>query len=408
MDLPSPRDNQFLFLDMNSFFASCEQHFRPELRGKPIVVAPTVGPSGCVIAASYEAKALGVRTGWRVGEAQKIIPNLAVVDARHRNYVEIHTGLKALLEREFTPDPLVLSVDEFGIPLDKTEQWTPNAHKLALRVKQRIFETFSPALRCSIGIGPNMFLSKLGTEVQKPDGLVIMQLHTLEEAFKTLKLRDIPGINWGMSNRLATLGIRTALNFFNAPHDLLHSTLGILGDAWWYNLHGYRVDVAHNATKSMSHSHVLAPKLRTKAKARAVIYKLCIKLADRLREKDFDTTHIAVWVRSKPSWQYSFAIHPTQDPFTIFRVIAKAYDETFPDDQIPHQANIVVYGLVPRQTNTLGLFPSNELKASPLFASVDALNHRFGRWTVQPASTLPVQDSAPNRITFRVPDFEMD
>ncbi len=409
MELPLPRDNQFLFLDMNAFFASCEQHRRPELRGRPVGVTPTPKPSGCVIAASYEAKKLGVSTGCRVGEAQKRIPGIVIVPADPKFYVQIHNQIHNFLLTEITPNPIKLSIDEFAIPLDKREQWTPNAHALAIHIKKRLSEIFSPWLRCSIGIGPNLFLAKLGTEIQKPNGLVIIQLHNLEQAYEPLQLRDIPGINWGMSNRLHGLGIRTPGQFLAAPQPLLHAAFGISGDAWWHNLRGYRVDVATSPTKSISHSHVLEPNLRTKTEARAVFYKLFLKVMDRLREKQLSTSAVAVYIRSHDAWwQHKVAVRPTQSSFQVFRAMARAYDDTLPPYFQPKRIVVWAWELQPYQPSWLGLFPEDSPKEAQLFAAVDSLNEQFGRWTVQPASLLKIRESAPNRIAFRVPDFAMD
>ncbi len=393
---------------MNSFFASCEQHLRPELRGKPVAVTPTLANSGCVIAASYEAKAQGVKTGWRVGDARKQIPDIVIAEARPREYVRIHEQIATFLVEEISPDPLKLSVDEFAIPLDKREQFTPNAHALALFIKQRLSQIFSPALRCSIGIGPNIFLAKLGTELQKPDGLVIIQTHTLELAYSQIKLRDIPGINWGMSHQLHALGIRTPSDLFRAPRDLLHQAFGISGDAWWYNLHGYRVNVRTNPTKSLSHSHVLAPELRTKEGARPVLYKLLLKVAERLREKQLAATHILASARSQAgraySWSFEITTQPTQDAFAIMQATTRAYSQA--DIISPLKMTVIATGLQP-YTASPSLF-GETTKASQLFKAIDTINASFGRWTIEPASLLQAKESAPNRITFRVPDFAMD
>lgn len=420
--LPPPRDNQFLFLDMNSFFASCEQHRRPELRGKPVGVTPTLAPSGCIIAASYEAKRQGVGTGTRVKDAQTKIPSIYIVDADPKYYVSIHDKIVSFLRQEIHPAPLIMSVDEFGIPLDKTEQWTPNAHRLALHIKQRMQEMFSEALSCSIGIGPNMFLAKLGTEIHKPNGLAILQCHNLSQAYTQLKLRDIPGINWGMSYQLHSKGIRSALEFYNASRQFLHDGFGILGEAWWYNLHGYKVSYAPTPTKSVSHSHVLSPLYRNKTKGRAVLYKLFLKVIERLREKGLATKEITVVVKAayvKPErnpvyrdradrWIYTLKVRPSQNPLSLFGAIAKAYDKEIPVNFQPVQIYVVACHLAPYQDNMLALFPEDSPKVGSLFGAVDNLNYRYGRWTIKPASLLPIQDSAPNRITFRQPDFEMD
>ncbi len=409
MELPAPKDNQVLFLDMNSFFASCEQHRHPELRGKPVGVSPVAADSGCVLAASYEAKKFGVKTGTRVGEAKAKVPSITILPADPKYYVQIHNRIAQFLEQEIGPNPVRMSIDEFYLPLDKTEQWTPNAHALAHRIKLGLKDTFSPALKCSIGVGPNLFLGKLGTEVHKPNGLAILQLHTLKGAYGQLQLRDIPGINWGMSNTLNSMGIRTPVDFYNAPRQFLHSRLGIMGDAWWYNLHGYKVDYRPQKIKSISHSHVLAPRLRTKAEARAVLYKLWLKVADRLREKNLATTKVYVKIRSfSKAWRYVLPVRPTHNPFLIFNTLAQAYDCELPKDFVPMQVYIVAMDLEPHQSSWLGIFPEDSPKADYLFEAVDSINTQFGRWTIKPASLLKINDAAPNRITFRTPDYEMD
>ncbi len=191
---------------------------------------------------------------------------------------------------------------------------------------------FSAALRCSIGIGPNIFLAKLGTEIQKPNGLVCIQLHSLPPVYSQLELRDIPGINWGMSYRLHSLGIRTPLHFYQAPRTLLHNALGISGDAWWYNLHGYKVEHTDNPTQSMSHSHVMAPELRTKTKARAVLYKLHLKIIERLRHKQLAAKELTIHIKCLPQQYYcfTFLVCPTQNAFLLFESIAKHYNKSVP------------------------------------------------------------------------------
>lgn len=399
---------------MNAFFASCEQHAQPELRGKPVGVTPALGPSACIVAASYEAKAHGITTGWRAGEALRRLPDLILVPGNHRYYTEVHNKILHFLQSEIAPTVKVLSVDEFGIPLDKHEQWTPNAHTLALRIKEGICDIFSPYLRCSVGIAPNMYLAKLGTEIQKPNGLVILQHHTLLDAFVQLKLRDLPGINWAMSRQLNALGIRTPVDFYHASQSFLHAALGIAGDAWWYNLHGYNLKHsngfrANDQPKSISHSHVLAPAYRTKSKGRAVLYKLWIKVADRLRDKDLATSHIAVMVRGHTQrWEYTATVTPTQNVFTVFKHIAHAYEHELPERFTPKQILVVCHALSPHIPEPVSLFPDASPKVSQLFTASKYLNHRYGRWTVKPASLLLAGDAAPNRITFQKPDYEMD
>src|SRR3989344_9098546 len=161
ISLPLPNNNRILFLDMNAFFASCEQWRDPALRFKPVGVTPTLHNSGCVIAASYEAKKLGVTTGCSVGYAKQKIPRIHIVESKPKNYVAIHETIAFFLEQEIGPQINRLSIDEFAIALDKQEQFTPNAHAVALKIKRFLRHQFDGIVRCSIGIGPNAFLAKL-------------------------------------------------------------------------------------------------------------------------------------------------------------------------------------------------------------------------------------------------------
>lgn len=417
MFLPPPQNNRVLFLDMNAFFASCEQYRQPHLRGRPVVVTPTNHDAGCVIAASYEAKQLGVTTGCRVGEARQKIPGLQVIDATPKYYVSIHNTIADYLLACIGPEIRRLSIDEFAVPLDKTEQWTPNAHKLALKIKRFMSELFEDVIHCSIGIGPNMFLAKLATDIQKPDGLVIIQTHTLEKAFQGLKLRDLPGINWGMEQRLHLIGVRDSLGFYRMAEPALRRSFGTMGTAWWHALRGYNIGATmpgsafgqgSRTTKSISHSHVLAPELRTKIKARTVLYKLWIKVAERLRHKQLGAQHIVMSARGHMDrWSYHITVQPTQNVFRVFQKIAEDYDK-LPESFSPKQMHVVVYDLAPHSPNQPSLFGDTGTKVASAFDATQQLNDRYGRWTVKPASLLIAGDAAPNRIAFHAPDYAMD
>src|SRR5208337_4195962 len=116
---PSPVSGpalNWLFVDLNSYFASVEQEVRPELRGRPVAVVPMMADTTCCIAASYQAKAHGVKTGTLVGEARRICPGLQLVEARHELYVEYHHRIVAAVE-QCVPVTAVLSIDEMGCRL---------------------------------------------------------------------------------------------------------------------------------------------------------------------------------------------------------------------------------------------------------------------------------------------------
>src|ERR1700728_2372627 len=158
---------RWLFLDLNSYFASVEQELRPELRGRPVAVVPVMADTTCAIAASYEAKAFGVRTGTQIGEAKRMCPGLVLVEARHEVYVDYHNRIVEAVER-CVPVAAVMSIDEIAASLMGREQPLIAALDLARRVKESIREHAGATLRCSVGLAPNRYLSKIASDMEKP------------------------------------------------------------------------------------------------------------------------------------------------------------------------------------------------------------------------------------------------
>ena len=158
---PDPCDGEprlrWLFLDLNSYFASVEQELVPSLRGRPMAVVPVVADTTCCIAASYEAKAFGVKTGTQVGEAKRMCPGIELVEARHELYVDYHNRIVEAVET-VVPVSSVMSIDEMACRLMGREQPLLAALDLAQRVKTKIRDTVGSTLRCSVGLAPNRYL----------------------------------------------------------------------------------------------------------------------------------------------------------------------------------------------------------------------------------------------------------
>jgi DNA polymerase IV len=125
---------RWLFVDMNSFFASCEQQMSPDLRGQPVAVAPVLVDTTCAIAASYEAKAYGIKTGTPIWEARKRCPHIKVVQARPKLYVEHHHRIREAIET-CIPIEAVMSIDEVACKLDRVQTEPKVAKALALAIK---------------------------------------------------------------------------------------------------------------------------------------------------------------------------------------------------------------------------------------------------------------------------------
>ena len=282
--LPEPFVN-WLFVDLNSFFASVEQDVRPDLRGRPVGVVPMMADTTCCIAASYEAKAVGVKTGTLVADARRMCPEIVFVEARHELYVEYHHRIVEAVE-SCVPVSAVCSIDEMACRLLGRERKLLNALELGLQVKKRILEAVGPMMRSSVGLATSRFLAKIASDMEKPDGLVALPLDILPRALRTLQLRDLPGIGSRTEKRLNEKGIHTMDQLLALDCDHAGELWGsVWGQRLWHWLRGEDFEMSDaEHLKSISHQHVLAPEMRNPEKAWAVAHKLLHKAAMRLRQ----------------------------------------------------------------------------------------------------------------------------
>jgi DNA polymerase-4 len=199
---------RYLFIDMNSYFASVEQQMHPELRGRPVAVAPLNAETTACVAASYEAKKFGIRTGTMVREARRMCPGIVIIPASPRIYVQLHHQIIHAVE-SVLPVLKVMSIDEMVCRLRGVDRETSNARQLALDVKQAILTKVGVCLKCSIGLAPNIMLAKVASDMQKPDGLTIIENEELPQRLHSLKLTDFPGIGPRMEKRFWRRGVST-------------------------------------------------------------------------------------------------------------------------------------------------------------------------------------------------------
>jgi DNA polymerase-4 len=184
---------KIMFVDMNAYFASVEQQYRPELRGKPVGVVPVQADSTCCIAASYEARKFGVKTGTMVRDARKMCPSIKLVEARHELYVRVHHMMIAAVET-CLPVRRIHSIDEVSCRLSTMDLSPDRALQKGREVKEAIRRRVGEFLPCSVGLAPNGFLAKVAADMQKPNGLTVIAREDLPHKLYPLDLIDFPGI----------------------------------------------------------------------------------------------------------------------------------------------------------------------------------------------------------------------
>jgi DNA polymerase-4 len=417
----------WLFVDLNSYFASVEQQDRPELRGKPIGVVPMVADTTCCIAASYEAKSFGVRTGTIVADAKRMCPSLVLVEARHELYVEYHHRVVEAVE-SCLPVTAVCSIDEMACRLMGRERPLLAAMELGRKVKARIRENAGEMLRSSVGLATNRYLAKVASDMEKPDGLVALPLDILPQALPGLTLRDLPGIGARTEKRLNEHGIRTMDDLLTLDCEQAGQLWGsVWGERLWHWLKGEDFDMSEtDHLKSISHQHVLAPEMRSQEKAWAVAHKLLHKAAMRLRAGGLWASSIGLAVgfavpRSDnapisrfgvPSrgWHGEVKLSECQDNSTLIAALRRLWESRPQSNASAHPffVGVQLGGLVPDRLHTLSLFDSldGEQSRARLLTAMDQLNQKYGMSTLAPATMLSAYKAAPTRIAFHsIPDL---
>ena len=401
-----------LYVDFNSYFASVEQQLVAELRGKPVGVLAVMAETTCCIAASYEAKAFGVKTGTIVSEARKLCPDIIFVQARPPLYVEYHHKLIEIVE-SCTHVEKVLSIDEMVCKLTGSQQQPENALKLAASIKRAIAKNAGDYIKCSIGIAPNTYLAKVASNLQKPDGCVFIAPHELPQRLYGLKLRDLNGIGKQMEARLNRYKITTVEQLYAANRQQLQTAWGsIEGERMYDKLRGLEPYYVKNARSSLGHSHVLPPELRHEAGARAVLHRLLQKASMRMRSYELLASRISVKIkfRNMPSWGMESAISPTDNTLRLIDAL-ELFLQRYPQTRHePYAVGVSFSGLVTAEEVARDLFQIEPLEnEKKLNKAIDTLNLKFGKNTIYFGGAHEALKDAPMRIAFNhIPDLAVE
>ncbi len=402
-----------LFLDFNSYFASCEQHLRPELRGRPLGIVAVLAETGCCIAASGEAKAHGVKTGTLLREARQLCPGILFVEARPAEYVRLHEALLEIIERQMHIEA-VHSIDELSCRLTGRWREAEAARALALQIKRALRREMGPTLRCSIGLGPNQFLAKTASDMQKPDGLVLLDTPDLPGALHRLELRDLCGIGRHMEERLHRAGITTVAELTAADHRQLRAIWGsVEGERFWAKLRGADLPAEPTHRVSVGHSHVLPPQLRTAPRSLTVLHRLLQKAAMRLRAKDYFAGELTVSVDylGAEDWAGGASFDPTQDTVELAETLERLWARRppLPPEARPFLVAVTLTGLEHARDHTPSLFATAVRRRTALLRAVDKLNRRYGNGAIYWAGAHEARAAAPMRIAFnRIPEMELE
>jgi len=410
---------KWLYLDLNSYFASVEQQLHPTLRNRPVAVVPSLTDSTCAIAASYEAKAYGIKTGTKIYEAKRMCPDLILVCGNHQHYVEYHHRILKEIDK-YIPVDQICSIDEVACKLVGRECNEDYALDLARRIKQGIRQNVGECLRCSIGIAPNKFLAKTASNLEKPNGLQIIYAEDMPGRISHFKLRDLTGIGQGVEYRLHRAGIFTIEQLFTlSPKHMRKIWGGVGGERYWYMLRGHQLPDVETTRSSIGHSHILEPNLRPEKKARQVMKRLLLKAASRLRRKKYYAKHMSLGVRieqgSKVKLDTSF--YRSCDNIILGREATKLWQQLI-ERHHPHRikkVSITLDHLVENKNLQPELFDNvrkshlvKQQGFENLSKAMDVINAKFGKDSIV-MGNLPnqTQSFSGTKVAFtRIPELK--
>lgn len=381
-----------LHVDMNSFYASVEMAYDPELKGKPLAIAGNVEErKGIIITCSYEARKFGVKTTMPLWEAKKLCPNMIIKKPQFDRYRTASVAMFDIL-REFTDLVEPVSIDE-GY-LDITESYklgTPL--EIAETIQKRIYDRLD--LPCSIGIAPNKFLAKMASDFKKPMGITVLRKRDVPSVLWPLAVEEMHGIGKKTGEKLRSQGIETIKALAEADSIQLKGLLGINGPRLKDRANGFdnrHVDPqSANEFKSIGNSTTLAKDTSNQQELFLTIAELAHKVATRMKRKKVHTKGISITIRYSNRKNFSKSKklnNPLKSESDLIEVSKELFLQGWDGNPV-RLLGITATDLVENNyvAKQLDLFSfEKEAEKEPLWKTIEQLKEKYGTKIIEPAS----------------------
>lgn len=387
-----------ILVDMNAFFASVEQLDQPSLRNKPVVV--TNGEKGsCIITASYEARAFGIKTGMRLQEARCRCPKLIRCPSRPSRYVEVSHNIMTALE-SITPDLEIFSIDEAFLDVTHCQSLHGDPVKIGEMTKATVWE--ASQLLCSVGISGDKTTAKFAAKCKKPNGLTVIPPWESKNVLKNIPVTELCGIAQGIGHFLKQHGVITCGDMEKLPISTLSKRFGNLGRRIWYMCQGADpepVKIGTSAPKSIGHGKILAPNTHDQHTIQTYLQHMSEKVAARLRRHEFSAQVFYIGLRNfNNTWSGNKCRldYPTDDGKVIYRLAYFIFKTHWKKNTNILQVQITALNPQPYMIQP-DLFKAPDEQRRHLNNVVDKINERYGELKVAPAR-LSKRSEMPNVI----------
>ncbi len=384
-----------LHIDMNAFYCSVHAAEEPDTyKGKPTAVAGSVElRKGIVVTSSYEARAMGVRTGMTVRQATGICPELILISPDFDLYRKYSRGFMRIAGN-YTPQVEAVSIDECFLDITGSSQFgTPL--EIAETIARRVREELS--LPCSIGIAPNKLLAKMASDMRKPDAITVLRRREVPMLLWHKPCQTLYGIGSRTADKLLRLNIRTIGELAAADEQVLTDRFGIYGS--WMKLAANGLDDSpveplQEAPKSIGHTTTLPADLTGREQYRRVLLNLADQTTRRLRHQRMVSSTVQITIRDPDmrtiSRSSTLAI-PTDTVEDVYQVACRLMETHWKEGDPVRLLGITLQNLASKEETPLqlDLFSYEEKpRKDKLVTAMDLLRDKYGENAILTAGML--------------------
>ncbi len=381
-----------LHVDMDAFYASIEERDRPELMGKPDIVGGTPDGRGVVAAANYVARKYGIHSAMAAVTARRLCPQAICLPPRMQYYADISQQIHEIFQR-FTPIIEPLSLDEAFLDVKGSQQLFGSSTAIGRRIKAEIRQEVR--LVASVGVAPVKFVAKIASDLQKPDGFVVVDADRVQEFLDPLPVSRLWGVGRVSGAVFRKLGIRTIGQLRKLPADLLVDHFGQSGEHLWQLAHGVdeRQVVPDHRAKSISNETTFAEDIENPEILRAWLLELTDQVARRLRRQCLRGRTVQLKIRFadfKTITRSETLPEPTNTTYEIAQAAGQILDTSLTVGHLDVRLLGVGMSGFEHSGQSQGLlFDQGEhQKQEQLDAAIDQITDRFGKASLRRGSGL--------------------
>lgn len=384
----------YFHIDLNAFFASCEELLDPSLKGKPLVVGGKSRRS-VISTANYEARKYGIHSAMPVQQAEKLCKDLVIVNGHYAFYSDMSHQFMQIIH-SYTDLVEKASIDECYADMTDVICRYPKPLDVAFEIQRRVLE--ETGLRCSIGIGPNMFLAKMASDMKKPMGITVLRIRDVPEKMWPLPIREMQGIGKRTVPLMEDLNIHTIKDL--ATYQDLNALKPVLGkniESMIKRANGYddRTLMTDYDSKSMGISETLLEDVTDYDELRGLFRTLCRRLSKRLKEAHKAGYHVSMRIcyydfrNANKSKKLSAPIWTSDDLFVQAMIL---FDSSYEEEEAVRLIGVSVSDFAGEDflAKQVSLFDAPEEESTSEI--LHDLNHQLGTQAFVRASSLLEND----------------